>query len=130
MRVATSYGPSSQVFRDTLARTVLDQGKHLVLITAIESFQQQRTGIKAFEGSQTWTEEVERNIEERGFIKHNEGKHAAAVAGVERNFFKAENQLWYQLGFIKRLGDRSYHPGRGYVFDWSRITDLVKSSNR
>lgn len=125
--VGTLYGPWSLPFLDALARAVLLSGKHLILFNAINEFQD-TLGVVPEEGM--WLDQLEEFLENKGLLKRNEERAAAAAKGVKRGFFKAEKQLWKGLGLIVpygAAGKRVYHPGRGLIFDWSRITSLLKS---
>lgn len=125
--VGTLYGPWSLPFLDALARAVLIAGKHLILFNAINEFQD-HLGVVPKES--VWLDQLEEFLENKGLLKRNEQRAAAAAKGVKRGFFKAEKQLWKNLGLIIPYGiagQRVYHPGRGLIFDWSRITSLLKS---
>ena len=122
LHVAHQYGATSQVFADHLARAVLHSGKHLVLINEINEFQDS-AGSFAAEGE--WLGAVEQRLEDEGLLKRNPARHKAATRGSSRQFLKSEKQLWKNLGLIITRGGRVYHPGRGFIFDWGRITSLL-----
>lgn len=129
LHLAHIYGSDSRIFLDHIALTVLMGGKHLVLINAINEFQdaRQRSG-QPIQSEDQWRLDIEAHLDLQGLVKRNPGRHAAAVQQVPRDFMKAENTLWKNLGFIVGRGARAgrvYHPGRGYVFDWARITSLL-----
>lgn len=123
MYVGTLYGAGSQPFVDTIARALLLDGKHLILFNAIMEFQD-RFGVIANE--QSWLVDLEDDLELRGLLKRNPARHAAAVAQSTRGFMKAEKQLWKNLRLIIPRGTRAFHPGRGLIFDWARITSLLQ----
>ena len=123
LRIVHLYGSESRVFLDAIARAVLQAGKHLVLINAINELQDEH-GIPDDESE--WLDDVEKGLEDEGLLKRNPGRHAAAVQQSERGFLKAEKTLWKTLGLIVPYGSaRVFHPGRGFIFDWSRITSLL-----
>jgi hypothetical protein len=125
LRLAHQYGPESTVFTDNLARSLLLEGKHLVLINSINEFQERARG---YASEQAWLDSMERDLETSGMLKRNPARHAAAVLMVSRGFFKAEKTIWRNLGLFEPYGPgggRAYHPGRGLVFNWRRITDLI-----
>lgn len=125
LRVAHRYGAGSQLFQDELAKTVLVAGKHLVLINAVNEFQDLRGG---FATEQKWLDAVEAYLEDNGLLKRNPQRGQAAVRGVERGFMKSEKTLWKNLELIVPRGPhrgRVYHAGRGFIFNWSRITSLL-----
>jgi hypothetical protein len=124
LRIVHLYGSDSQVFLDAVTRAVLEAGKHLVLINAITKMQD-TPGIPHDEGK--WLDEVEGGLEDEGLLKRNPGRHAAAVQQSVRGFLKAEKTLWKTLGLIVPRGSRVFHPGRGFIFDWARITSLIGS---
>ena len=119
------YGPNSQPFLDTIARAVLLDGKHLILFNAISEFQD---SIAAVPASGIWLAQLEDFLENMGLLKRNPARHAAAVAHSSRGFLKAEKQLWKNLGLIAPRGRQVFHPGRGFIFNWSRITTLLQGA--
>lgn len=122
LHTAHRYGASSQMFLDHIAATVLLAGKHLVLINAINTCQDDRA---PFVSEESWLEALELYLEEEGLLKRNPGRHGAAVKQVARGFLKAEKTLWKNLELIVPRGGRVYYPGRGFRFDWERITGLL-----
>jgi hypothetical protein len=124
LRVVHLYGASSRVFLDFLATSVLSEGKHLVLINAINRLQDT---MPSPEDQGQWLDDIEFGLENQGLLKRNPGRHGAAVQNVARQFLKAEKTLWRNLELITPRGGRVFHPGRGFIFDWSRITSLVGS---
>lgn len=130
MRLAHQYGPGSQLFLDHMARVLLLEGKHLVLINTINEYQDEHyktTG--PFADEPTWLNAVEDHLESEGLLERNPARHAAAVRGSARGFLKAEKTLWRNLGLIVpagRAGGRVYHAGRGFVFNWTRLSSLVQ----
>ncbi|MGA7732233.1 MAG: hypothetical protein WCD37_13300 [Chloroflexia bacterium] len=129
MHIAHLYGANSRPFLDNLALAVLLGGKHLVLINTINEYQDNRTRTRgAFPSEQVWLDEVEDYLEAVGYLKRNPGRHAAAVRLSARQFLKSEKTLWKNLElFVPRgaVGGRAYHPGRGLIFNWARITSLL-----
>ena len=125
LRIVHQYGSDSRIFLDELAKTLLLVGKHLVLINAINEFQDVQG---AFAGEQQWLDAIEGHLEDEGLLKRNPGRHAAAIRHSARGFLKAEKTIWRNLDLIVprgKTGGRVYHPGRGFIFDWSRITSLL-----
>jgi hypothetical protein len=123
LHVGTLYGPASRPFMDAAARSLLLEGKHLILFNAIEEFQ---SSLKIVPDEAVWLDAVEDALEDRGLIQRNPKRAAAATAGSARQFFKAEKQLWRMLELIRPKGARVYHNGRGLIFNWARITDLIQ----
>jgi hypothetical protein len=122
LRVVHLYASDSRVFLDLTARCVLGEGKHLVLINAINELQD---AMGPPTDETRWLGDLEAGLEHQGLLKRNPGRHGAAVQQVARGFLKAEKTLWRRLGLIVPRGQRVFHPGRGFIFDWSRITSLV-----
>jgi hypothetical protein len=121
LHVATIYGATSAVFLDHITVATLTAGKHLVLINAIEKIQNDLDIID--EGS--WLAALEQRLESEGLLKRNPERSAAATQQSPRGFLKAEKQLWRSLEVIVPAGPRVFHPGRGFIFDWDRITSLL-----
>jgi hypothetical protein len=124
--VALAYGARSSMFRNIVARSVLLEGKHLILINAINEYQDERLRTGPFADEQSWLDGIEENLEDRGLLQRNPARHEAATRGQTRGFLKSEKQLWKELGFIIPKGRYVYHQGRGFIFNWSRITELLR----
>ncbi len=123
LHTGTLYGAGSQPFLDAIARAVLQEGKHLILFNAVSEFQD---AVATNLDEPTWLQMLEDDLENRGLLKRNPARHAAAVAQSSRQFLKAEKQLWRNLRLIVPRGPRAFHPGRGLIFNWSRITSLLQ----
>jgi hypothetical protein len=123
LHIGTLYGQLSRPFMDAVARSLLLDGKHLILFNAIEDFQ---SSLEVIPEQVGWLDAVEENLESRGLLERNPERAAAATAGSARQFFKAEKQLWRMLELIRPKGARVYHKGRGLIFNWARITDLIR----
>lgn len=125
LHVGTLYGHGSQPFLDEIAKAVLLGGKHLILFNAISDFQD---SLGTVPGEAEWLSRLEDYLESKGLLKRNPARHAAAVAQSSRGFLKAEKQLWRKLGLILPRGRYVFHPGRGFIFDWARITGLLQGA--
>jgi hypothetical protein len=122
LHVSRIYGGTSEVFLDHLSVAVLLAGKHLVLLNAISTFQDSHG---AFDVEGVWLDCLEDYLETEGLLKRNPGRRQAATAATARGFLKAEKQLWRNLRLIVPRGNYVFHPGRGFIFDWERITSLL-----
>ena len=126
LHIAHQYGADSQVFIDQLARTALARdGEASALLNEINEFQDTAG---QFKSEADWLDDLKNHLEDGGLLKRNPARHQAAQQGSARQFLKAEKQLWRKLGLIVphgRRGGRAYHPDRGFIFDWSRITSLL-----
>lgn len=123
--IGTLYGPWSRPFLDQIAIATLTSGKHLILFNAISEFQDSIPGHFPVEAA--WLDGLEDFLELKGLLKRNPARAAAATSGQQRGFLKAEKQLWRQLELIAPRGGRVFHPNRGFIFNWARITDLVQA---
>lgn len=126
LHVGALYGANSRPFNDAIAKAVLVSGKHLILFNAISEFQDTAGAI---EDEREWLQNLEEYLETKGLLKRNPARAAAAIAGSARQFLKAEKQLWRKLGLIVPRGARVFHPNRGFIFDWARITSLLQAMN-
>ena len=127
LHVGTIYGPSSQPFLDEVAKAVLVPGKHLILFNAVSEYQD---GMAISSSEAEWLDGLETHLEDRGLLKRNEKRAEVAEKGSARQFLKAEKQLWKELDLIRPRGPsggRVFHPGRGLLINWSRITDLLQA---
>ena len=125
LHVGSLYGGASRPFTDEIARAALTGGKHLILINAISEYQDALTPCPS---EQDWLAGLEAYLEFKGLLKQNPGRAAAAIAMSARGFLKAEKQFWKKLELIIPRGTRVFHPGRGFIFNWSRITELLQAS--
>ena len=128
MHVGTLYGATSRPFIDEIARALLLAGKHLVLLNEITIYQDRLRPVSDVEA---WLDGLEAYLDQRGLLKRNVERGLAATRGEERGFLKAEKQLWRELGLTVPYGPAkklSFHPGRGMIFDWARITSLVQQT--
>jgi hypothetical protein len=129
-RLSTFYGATSALFADYLAATLLLAGRHLVVLTQISQYQDGLSdtadGRALLDDEQRWLRGLEEYLEVKGLLKRNPARAEAARAGQERGFLKAEKQLWKNLGLILPRGRYVFHPGRGFICNWPRITDLVQ----
>lgn len=131
LRIGTKYDPFSVPFLDYLAKALLLDGKHLVLLRAINDFQESYSRKHGdFDADERpWLDHLETHLEDIGLLKRNPGRAGAAVAGSPRGFFKAEKQIWKNLQLIVPYGPAAklvYHPRKGLRINWGRITDLIQ----
>jgi hypothetical protein len=126
LHVGSLYGPWSRPFADEIAKAALLNGKHLVLFNAISEYQDSLA--PPFPSETDWLQGLEAYLVTKGLLKKNPGRAAAAVAGSARQFLKAEKQFWKNLELLvpRPSGARVFHPGRGFIFNWSRITELLQ----
>lgn len=127
MQIGTLFGPRSRPFLDTIATATLLPGKHLVLFNAISEFQDNLA--MPFPAEIQWLQLLEAFLETKGLLKRNPERAAVAVRGAERGFLKAEKQLWRCLELVIPHRARVFHPGRGFIFNWARIAELVQSAS-
>lgn len=126
LHVGTLYGHASRPFLDVIAMAALIGGKHLILFNAISEYQDSLGS--SFPNESGWLQGLESFLETKGLLKRNPARGAAAIQLSERQFLKAEKQFWKNLELIVPRGNRVFHPNRGLIFNWSRITDLIQSA--
>ena len=124
--IGTLYGPWSRPFLDAIAIAVLTAGKHLILFNAISEYQDSIT--VNFPDQEDWLNGLELFLEVKGLLKRNLARAAVATKGQARGFLKAEKQLWRQLELLIPNGRYVFHRNRGFIFNWSRITDLLQTA--
>lgn len=128
LHVGTIYGHDSRPFLDALATAALTDGKHLILFNAIAEYQNSLP--MPFPPESVWLDKMETFLENKGLLKRNPARSGALAA---RGFLKAEKQFWKNLELILphgAAGSRVFHPGRGFVFNWARIAELLLASRR
>lgn len=126
LHVGTLYGSGSRPFLDAMSIALLNDGKHLILFNAMSEYQDSLP--PPFPDEPEWLAGLEAFLEEKGLLKRNPQRSAVAVRGSARQFLKAEKQLWRKLELIIPRGARVFHPGRGFIFNWSRIADLLQAA--
>lgn len=118
-RIGKLYGSTSDMFIDFLAKVILIEGKHLDLILEIDEI------IKGnIETKSTKNEAIENLYEimdAQGKIKKNLNRSQSAT----REFLDSEQQLWGKLGILNKEGRSYFVQGKGYNFNWARITSLL-----
>ncbi len=57
----------------------------------------------------------------QGKIKKNPNRTQTST----REFLDSEQQLWGKLGILNKKGRSYFVEGKGYDFNWSRITSLL-----
>lgn len=122
LHVGKLYGYASRPFADAIAKAVLAGGKHLILFNAISEYQDKLP--QPFPEEKDWLAGLEMFLENKGLLKRNPARAGSLSA---RQFLKAEKQLWKKLELIIPNRSRVFHPGRGFIFSWSRITELLQS---
>lgn len=122
LHVGTMYGWGSRPFADSIASATLTSGKHLILFNAISEYQDSLG--QPFPAEESWLDGLELYLEMKGLLKRNPGRAGSRSA---RQFLKAEKQLWKNLELILPRGRRVFHPGRGFIFNWARIAELLQS---
>ncbi len=128
LHVGSLYGAGGRPFADEIAKAALTNGKHLILFNAIAEYQD--AILPPFPTEADWLIGLESYLVSKGLLKRNPGRAAVAVAGSTRAFLKAEKQFWKNLELItpRPSGARVFHPGRGFIFNWSRITELLQGT--
>jgi hypothetical protein len=117
-KIGKIHGPTSNIFRDHLAKTTLLDGKHMELINDIEKY----TRNKAFRSRQEVSRNLYEKFESEGFIKKNPRKK---VTG-NRQFLSSEFQLWRKFGIVSNDKKGScYIKNRGFIFNWEEITRII-----
>lgn len=118
-RIGKLYGSTSDMFRDFLAKVILIEGKHLDLILEIDDIIKNN-----IETKRTKNEAIENLYEimdAQGKIKKNPNRTQTST----REFLDSEQQLWGKLGILNKKGRSYFVEGKGYDFNWSRITSLL-----
>ncbi|MQF48627.1 hypothetical protein FIM08_01805 [SAR202 cluster bacterium AC-647-N09_OGT_505m] len=116
------HGPDSQVFKDLLARTLLFNGKHLELIHDVEKL----TRNKDYQSPIAAISGIKKEFLEKGLYRENPNRR---VDGDRPDtFLKMERIIWGQLGLLLSEGNSQFEPGKGFHFNWKRITQLCSGS--
>jgi len=120
LQVGKIYGPDSVAFIDSLAHSILVNGRHLDLIFWVE----ERTRLidpADKTSASDYLSALDEQLVDRGVIPPR--KPGAKKA----HFIRDEPKLWNKLGFLKHDGQTQYfHDGQGFVFDWRRIISVIE----
>ncbi len=120
LSVGDTFGWNSVQFRNALAKAYLENGKHLLLIKYIWNTQVNaiNKGVK-HKKTKDYLDFMAKELLGMGFGK--------AIEGVRRNL-QAMTSLWgggFEL--LKKKGNSYYFPNFGLVFDWGKITSILKT---
>ena len=115
------------MFIDSLAKVILIEGKHLDLILEVDEI------IKSYIETKSTKEEAIDNMykimDSQGKIKKNpnrkKDKEEKSKKVTKRKFLDSEQQLWGNLGILDMKGTSYFEEGKGYNFNWSRITSIL-----
>ena len=101
-------GPTSKVFSDYLCREVLTTGHNLELKLDIDTLKQMHSDWDM----NTIFSQMEKDYEEKGFIKRNPHRQQANKSKV--GFLKYERILWNALKLVDKNG----------TIQWKKITEI------
>lgn len=126
LEIGKKFGPDSKRFMDRLTYLILVNGRHLDLINIVEKFQKAQE-VAATSGM--YTVALETYLSQNGCI--GKRKPTAVKTGAKNSYMRDEMKLWNKLGLLYPYSGRSYFfPGKGYQFNWKRITDVLVSGSR
>lgn len=122
LSIGKIYGVNSSLFLDYLTKLVLIEGKHLILIQDLETFKDE-----AKAGNLTDQEVFRLSFEQ--YLSDNNSigsrKPGRVTTGKKVSYIRDEPKLWNKLGLLKTKNTRYFIQGRGYDFNWKRITDIL-----
>ncbi len=126
LEIGKKFGPDSKKFMDRLTYLILVNGRHLDLINIVEKFQKAE---EVAATSEVYTVALETYLSQNGCI--GKRKPTAVKTGAKNSYMRDEMKLWNKLGLLYPYNRRSYFfPGKGYQFNWNRITDVLVSGSR
>lgn len=111
-------GPRSKMFREYFAKEVLTTGHHLELLIDLDKISRDNTN-KTFKECLSI---MERQYEERGFIKRNPMRKAKAKSNV--GFLKYECILWRSLNLLTKTGRYKYEVNWKLLIEICSLPDL------
>ena len=123
MGIGSKFGPNSPQFIDALSYLVLVTGRHLELIHIVKRFQESNPPSSS---SRDFSLALEKHLTMSGCI--GKRKPTAVTTGAKVSYMRDEMKLWNKLGFLVSTGGAYYIKGRGYNFDWERITKVLSSN--
>ncbi|CEP43682.1 hypothetical protein [Paraclostridium sordellii] len=118
-RVGKLYGSTSNMFIDYLAKIILIEGKHLDLILEVDGIIKDNIETKSTKNEAI--ENLYEIMDSQGKIKKNPNRSQSST----RDFLESEQQLWGKLGILNKKGISYFVKGKGYNFNWDRITSLL-----
>ena len=126
-RIGKLYGSTSSMFIDYLAKIVLIEGKHLDLILEVDEII--KSNIRSKSNKNEAIENLYEIMDAQGKIKKNPNRKQNETdeekPTTKRKFLDSEQQLWGKLGILEKEGISYFIEGKGYNFNWSRITSLL-----
>ncbi len=121
LTIGKIYRPDSSEFLDYLTYLVLVDGKHLELINEVQGFR--RRG-KIPSASKDFLFKFEQYLDSKGFIGPR--KPGRRTTGMKPSYIRDEPKLWNKLKLLESDGRNYFIPGRGYSFNWNRITYILR----
>jgi len=108
---------------DEFAQIILVKGKHESLIIDIEKI---TNNLENIGSHKQYLKDLYDHFDNLGYIAKNSNRKTTGI----RKFLQSEKQLWGHFSIIVKNGNTYFHPGKGYVFDWERIEQLVQAFYR
>lgn len=115
LRVVEKYGSNSKLFFDSLAKTILIDGKHLDLIKDLDEFQKGCPEIIPETSAEFFV-----LFDDYMMRKNSIGtrKPSAVTTGAKKAYIRDEPKLWNKLGLINMVnGVRYFQPFHGIDFN-------------
>lgn len=123
MGIGAKFGPNSSQFIDALSYLILVTGQHLELIHIVKRFQESNPPSSS---SRDFSLALENHLTISGSI--GKRKPTAVKTGAKISYMRDEMKLWNKFGFLVSVGGEYYIKGRGYNFNWERITKVLSSN--
>ena len=128
LEVIRSNGDNSQRYINYLSKLILLDGKHLDLIKDLDDFQKNCPEIIP-ESSEEYFIAFDNYMETKGSIGTR--KPSAVKTGAKKAYVRDEPKLWNKLGLVVPSGKgRYYWPFTGIKFNWSRINEILMSTEK
>lgn len=127
LKLVEAYGSDSKLFFDSLAKTILIDGKHLDLIKDLDEFQKGCPELIPETSSEFFV-----LFDDYMMSKNSMGtrKPSAVTTGAKKAYIRDEPKLWNKLGLIKMVsGARYYQSFHGIDFNWKRINEILLTSS-
>ena len=126
LNLVNTFGSDSKEYFDSLAKTILIDGKHLDLIKDLDEFQKGCPELIPESSAEFFV-----LFDDYMMSKNSMGtrKPSAVTTGAKKAYIRDEPKLWNKLGLINLVnGARYFQPFHGIDFNWKRINEILLTS--
>ena len=122
LAIGKIFGVDSNLFIDYLTKLVLIEGKHLILIQDLYTFEDE-TNPMNLSSQEQFRLSFEQYLSDNNSIGPR--KPGRTTTGNKISYIRDEFKLWNKLGLLRTRKSGYFIKGKGVEFNWKRITDIL-----